>query len=94
MSILVEVPSALQKYTGDNDEIHLEGSSVQEVFDALSTQYPELKMHLYDDQGKVRSFINVYVNDEDIRYGEKMNTPLKDGDEIQIIPSIAGGSAR
>ena len=58
----------------------------------LITRHPDLKKHLYNDEGKLRSFVNLYVNDEDVRYGKNMDTPVKDNDELSIIPSIAGGS--
>ena len=61
---------------------------------ALTSRYADLRKHLYNDAGKLRSFVNVYVNDEDIRYLEKDATPVKDGDTISIVPSIAGGSSR
>ena len=91
MSIMIEIPSALQKYSNDQAEVPVKATSVQEAFQALCGQYPGLKQHLYDEQGKIRSFINVYVNDEDIRYAQNLATTLQEGDSIQIVPSIAGG---
>lgn len=91
MSILIEIPSALQKYTGNHDEIEVEGKTVGEAFQNLCEQYSDLKQHLYEEDGKVRSFINVYLNDEDIRYENGLETDVASGDNIQIVPSIAGG---
>lgn len=91
MSIIVEIPSALKQFTGDLDEVQADGKSVGEVFVSLCRDHEELQKNLYDEQGKIRSFINIYVNDEDIRYGEGLESKLKDGDRIQIVPSIAGG---
>lgn len=91
MAIVIEIPSALQKYTSNMEEIEVKGSTVGEAFQNLCLQHTELKKHLYDDNGKVRSFINVYLNDEDIRYGNNLDTQINDGDNIQIVPSIAGG---
>src|SRR5579864_4593263 len=87
------IPTPLRQYVDKKDSVELEGSTVREVLDSLTSQYGDLKRHLFNDQGKLRSFVNVYVNDEDIRYLEKDATPLKNGDTVSIVPSIAGGSA-
>src|SRR5579884_3795142 len=87
------IPTPLRQYVDKKDSVELEGSTVREVLDALTGQYGELRRHLFNDQGKLRSFVNVYVNDEDIRYLQKDATPLKNGDTVSIVPSIAGGSA-
>ena len=87
MSVIVEVPSALQKYTDNKDEMEIDGATVGEVFTNLCEQFKDLKQHLYQDEGKVRSFINVYLNDEDIRYAENLDTKVESGDNIQIVPS-------
>ena len=92
MSVIIEIPSALQKYTQNREEIQVEAKTVQQAFEALCKQHSALKQHLYDEQGQVRSFINVYVNDEDIRYANHLATALQDGDCLQIVPSIAGGN--
>ncbi len=91
MSAIIEIPSALQKYTNNQDEIVVEGATVGEAFEGLCQQYQELKQHLYEENGKVRSFINVYLNDEDIRNAQNLDTRVEPGDNIQIVPSIAGG---
>ena len=88
----VLIPTPLRQYAGKQDSVELSGSTVGEVLNALTTQHPDLRRQLYNDQGKLRSFVNVYLNDEDIRYLEKDATPVKDGDTVSIVPSIAGGS--
>src|SRR5246500_2420192 len=87
------IPTPLRQYAGKQDAGELEGQAVGEVLHSLTSQYSDLRRHLYNDEGKLRSFVNVYVNDEDIRYLSKEATPLKDGDTVSIVPSIAGGSA-
>ena len=87
------IPTPLRQYADKKDSVELEGSTVGEVLKSLTAQYADLRRHLYNDEGKLRSFVNVYVNDEDIRYLNKEATPLKDGDTVSIVPSIAGGSA-
>src|ERR1035438_3412518 len=87
------IPTPLRQFAGKQDSVVLEGATVGEVLQALTTQYGELRRHLYNDEGKLRSFVNVYVNDDDIRYLDKEATALKDGDTVSIVPSIAGGSA-
>src|SRR5512135_2860769 len=89
----VLIPTPLRQYAGKQDSLNLQGGTVGEVLNALTAQYTELRRHLYTDDGKLRSFVNVYVNDDDIRYLSKEATPLKDGDTVSIVPSIAGGSA-
>jgi molybdopterin/thiamine biosynthesis adenylyltransferase/rhodanese-related sulfurtransferase/molybdopterin converting factor small subunit len=88
----VLIPTPLRQYAGKQDSVVLGGATVGEVLTALTTQFQELRRQLYNDEGKLRSFVNVYVNDEDIRYLQKDATPVKDGDTVSIVPSIAGGS--
>ncbi len=87
------IPTPLRQYTGKQDAVHLQGGTVGEVLESLTSQFADLRRHLYTDEGKLRSFVNVYVNDDDIRYLNKEATPLKEGDTVSIVPSIAGGSA-
>lgn len=87
----VLIPTPLRQYADKKDTIELQGSTVGEVLTALTTQHSDLRKHLFNDQGKLRSFVNVYLNDEDIRYLEKDKTSVKDGDTLSIVPSIAGG---
>ena len=92
MGVLIEIPSALKQYVNNQDEVEVDGSSVEEVLNSLCIQFTELKPNLFDGDGKVRNFINVYLNDDDIRYADGMKSVVKDGDSIQIVPSISGGS--
>src|ERR1700677_4574032 len=87
------IPTPLRQFADKQDSVQLAGSTVGEVLKSLTGQYSELRRHLYNDEGKLRSFVNVYVNDEDIRYLSKEATPVADGDTVSIVPSIAGGSA-
>src|SRR5580704_17849297 len=89
----VLIPTPLRQYAGKQDSVDLAAKTVGEVLQALTGQYADLRRHLYNDEGKLRSFVNVYVNDEDIRYLQKDATPLKDGDTVSIVPSIAGGAS-
>ena len=88
----VLIPTPLRQYAGKQDAVQLAGATVGEVLHSLTSQYADLRRHLYNDEGKLRSFVNVYVNDEDIRYLSKEATPLKDADTVSIVPSIAGGA--
>lgn len=94
MSVKVIVPTALRQFAGKQESLDLNARTVGEALDSLIGRYDELRKHLFADDGRLRSFVNVYVNDEDIRYLSKDQTPVKDGDTISIIPSIAGGIAR
>jgi MoaD family protein len=92
MPTRVLIPTPLRPYTGQQDAVEAEGSTVGDVLSALTSQYGDLKRHLYGDDGKLRHFVNVYVNDDDVRYLEKERTALKPGDVISIVPSVAGGA--
>jgi molybdopterin synthase sulfur carrier subunit len=92
MEVHVRIPSPLKKLAGERDVVKAEGETVGEVLQWLTETYPGLKERLRDEQGKVRRFINIYVNDEDIRFSQNLETPVKEGDQISIIPAIAGGS--
>jgi molybdopterin converting factor small subunit len=85
------IPTPLRQFADKKDTVDVAGASVGEVLGALTTQYPGLRKNLFNDEGKLRSFVNVYVNDEDIRYLSKDKTEVKDADTISIVPSIAGG---
>ena len=91
MAIKLEIPTALRPFAGKQASLDLEAATVGEALTTLTSTYGDLRKHLYTDDGRLRSFVNIYVNDEDIRYLEKENTPIKDGDTISIVPSIAGG---
>ena len=85
------IPTPLRQFTGGADSVEATGETVGELLGALVTAHPDLKKNLYNDEGKLRSFVNVYVNDEDIRYLAKDKTEVAAGDTVSIIPSIAGG---
>jgi adenylyltransferase/sulfurtransferase len=87
----VLIPTPLRQYAGKKDSVELSGGTVGDVLAALTAEHPDLRRHLYNDEGKLRSFVNVYVNDEDIRYLNRDATPVKDNDTLSIVPSIAGG---
>jgi adenylyltransferase/sulfurtransferase len=87
----IQIPSPLRQYSGKQASVDVPGKTVGEALAGLVAQHPDLKRHLYTDDGKLRAFVNVYVNDEDMRYLQKEATALKDGDTISIVPSIAGG---
>ncbi|WP_353068417.1 MoaD/ThiS family protein [Tunturibacter empetritectus] len=90
----IHIPTPLRAYTGGLETVSVTGTTVSSVFQQLTVQYPELKPHLFTPEGKLRSFVNVYLNDDDIRYlPNKEETPATDTDELTIIPSIAGGTS-
>ena len=91
MSITVRIPPALRSITGGDEEIAVEGATLREIIEALEAKHPGLKERLCDDKGKVLRFVNLFVGDEDIRMLDGLDTALKDGDEVSIIPAIAGG---
>jgi molybdopterin synthase sulfur carrier subunit len=78
--------------TGGKNEVEIDGNTIAEIIDNLGTAHPGIKERLYDEEGEVRRFINIYVNEEDIRFLTGKDTPLKDGDQVSIIPAIAGGN--
>jgi len=86
------VPTPLRQYAGKQETLELAAATVGELLTKLVTEHGELRRHLYTDDGRLRSFVNVYVNDEDIRYLQKENTVVKDSDVVSIVPSIAGGN--
>ena len=92
MAITVTIPTALRRFADNQASVEVQGKTITEVLDNLTTQHTQLRQHLYDGNGKLRNFVRVYVNDEDIR-AKGDNAPLNDGDEISIVPSIAGGIA-
>ena len=91
MAVQVLIPTPLQKVTNTAASVDLEASSVDGLIDALELHYPGIKGRLCDEAGKLRRFLNVYVNSEDIRFLDHQATPLKDGDEVSIVPAVAGG---
>jgi adenylyltransferase/sulfurtransferase len=91
MSVTIQIPTALRQFTGGDANIEVEAGTAGEALTSLTSRYTDLRRHLYDDQNALRSFVNVYVNDEDVRHQAGGETKLKDGDTVMIVPSIAGG---
>jgi adenylyltransferase/sulfurtransferase len=91
MAHRVLIPTPLRPYTDQQDAVEVEGATVGELLSSLTARYGDLRRHLYSEEGKLRSFVNVYVNDDDIRYLEREATALKTGDVVSIVPSVAGG---
>src|SRR6187401_1913993 len=92
MATKILIPTPLRPFTDKLDTVEIDGATIGELLQNLTTQYGGLKQHLYAPDGKLRSFVNIYVNDDDIRYLQKDSTPLKSGDTVSIIPSVAGGA--
>jgi sulfur-carrier protein len=90
----VKIPTPLRQYTGGDPEVEVGGATAGEALGNLASEYPDLRQHLYTGDGKLRSFVNVYKGDEDIRYLDGTETQLSEGEELSIIPSIAGGRCR
>ncbi|MBT3352549.1 MAG: MoaD/ThiS family protein [Nitrospinaceae bacterium] len=91
MSVTVRIPTPLQEFTKNQDAVELEGNDVKEVLVNLDAQYAGLRERLYGEDGKLRRFVNIYVNQEDIRFLQGEDTEVKAGDELSIVPAIAGG---
>lgn len=91
MSVKVRIPTPLQKLTAGEAEVRVEATSIQNLVAALESKYPGMKERLCDENGKIRRFVNVYVNEEDIRFLAQENSELKAGDDVSIVPAIAGG---
>jgi molybdopterin synthase sulfur carrier subunit len=91
MAVTVLIPTPLQKLANDQASVQAEGATLREVVESLASQNADFKTRLLDDSGELRRFVNVYVNEEDVRFLQKLDTPLKDGDEVSIVPAIAGG---
>jgi len=93
MTVSVRIPTPLRKLTGGADEVNIEAADIGQLIDNLEAAHAGLKDRLCDENGEIRRFVNVYVNDEDVRFLEGRATALKDGDEVSIVPAIAGGRA-
>ena len=91
MPVKVIIPTPLRPYAGKHNSVEYKAATVADALGQLTAQFSDLRRHLFTEDGKLRSFVNVYVNDEDIRYLSKEGTQIKDGDTISIVPSIAGG---
>jgi molybdopterin converting factor small subunit len=92
MNITVQIPSALRRHTDGTAKVSCSAADLNELFSALDKKFPALKPHLRDDSGQIRRFLNVYVNEEDIRFLGGTSYAFQDGDEVLLVPSIAGGS--
>lgn len=91
MAITIRVPNALRKLTENQGRLEADGTTVREVFGRLGEEHPEFLDRITEDDGELRQFLNVFVNGNDIRFDENLDTAVSDGDEISIVPSIAGG---
>jgi molybdopterin synthase sulfur carrier subunit len=91
MTIPVRIPTPLRKLTLNQEVVEAEGATIREIIDSLESNYPGLKERICDDQDRIRRFVNIFLNDEDIRFLKESETPVKSGDEVSIVPAIAGG---
>ena len=91
MTIPVRIPTPLRKLTQNQEIVEAEGATIREVIDSLENNYPGLKERICDEQDRIRRFVNIFLNDEDIRFLKESETPVKSGDEVSIVPAIAGG---
>ncbi|TMB99117.1 MAG: MoaD/ThiS family protein [Chloroflexi bacterium] len=91
LTVIVRIPTPLRKLTDDKDVVAGDGETLIECIDGLDRQYPGLKERLVDETGELRRFVNIYVNGEDVRFAQGVNTPLQGGDEVSIVPAVAGG---
>ena len=88
---MIQIPTPLRPFTEKKEAVEVNGATVGELLTDLTTKFSGLKKHLYADDGRLRNFVNIYLNDEDIRYLEREKTPVKAGDTLSIVPSVAGG---
>ena len=91
MSVTIRIPTTLRTLTGGSAQVEVEGSTVGEVLSALEAAHPGFKERLFDDDGSLRRFVNVFVADDDVRYLDGVGTPVPDGETVSIIPAVAGG---
>lgn len=91
MAVTIRIPTPLQEFTQQNDAVEVSGKNVKEALEDLDQQFAGIRQRLYDEEGKLRRFVNIYVNQEDIRFLQGEDSELKDGDEVSIVPAIAGG---
>jgi adenylyltransferase/sulfurtransferase len=93
MPVIIEIPTAFRRFTGGTPKVDCSAATVAEALNELTTRFPDLSRHVRDDQGQIRQFLNVYLNEEDIRFLGGESCGLKEGDHVLLVPSIAGGSA-
>lgn len=91
MAIKVRIPTALRKLADGKETVDVDGANIGEVIQSIKSAYPALAEQLVDEKGSVRRFVNIFANDEDIRFLDELDTEVKDGDEVSIVPAIAGG---
>lgn len=91
MTVTVRLPTVLRPQANGQSTVSVDGANVGEVVEKLVADFPGLQSNLLDDDGKVRKFVNIYINDEDIRFMDKLETSVTDGDEVAILPAVAGG---
>ncbi len=91
MSVRVRVPTPLRRFTAGSEEVAAAGESIRSVIEDLELHHPGMRERLLDDKGEVRRFVNIYLNGDDIRFLDQLNSKVKDGDDISIVPAIAGG---
>lgn len=91
LSVIVRIPTPLRKLTDNQDVVSGEGHTLKECIDSLESRFPGMKERLVDEDGELRRFVNVYINGEDVRFGEGLQTLLSGGDEVSIVPAVAGG---
>ena len=91
MSIVVRIPTPLRRLTDGQDKVDVDGDSLGGVIDAMNEQYPGIRERICDDQGQLRNFVNVYINGEDVRFLQGLETPTSAGDEVSVVPAVAGG---
>jgi sulfur-carrier protein len=92
MSVSVRLPNVLRAHAGGAAVLEIEGSTIGEVLATLVDQHPGLTGQVISDEGSLNKFVNIYINDDDVRYLQQLDTPVKDGDEISILPAVAGGA--
>lgn len=91
MAVTVRIPTPLRTFTQNKDEVPAEGKTVREVVQDLDRRHPGIGSRLLDDKGGVRRYVNLFLNDEDVRFMQELDTPVKDGDRLALVPAIAGG---
>ena len=91
MAVSVRIPTPLRRFTADQSDVEVSGATVGEVLDNLEAQHSGIRENLVEETGAIRRFVNIYVNEEDIRFLDGPATPVKDGDQVTIVPAIAGG---
>ncbi|MBK7972175.1 MAG: MoaD/ThiS family protein [Deltaproteobacteria bacterium] len=91
MAVIVRIPTPLRKFTAGQEQVDIEATTIRGLLDGLESAHPGIRERLCDADGKVRRFVNIFVNGEDIRFASSLETSLKSGDDVSIVPAIAGG---